>query len=101
MMDISKAAALSQIYTNHFVRATAITLWSDAQISSRHMMNISGHNEENTTTRAIVESTYPVFGCLVHGVFLARSFKPIVTGWIACPVLQNHSKCRLFLQQVS
>ena len=48
MRDISKAAALSQIYTNHSVRATAITLWSDAQISSRHIMNISGHRNEES-----------------------------------------------------
>ena len=46
MKDISNAAALSQIYTNHSVRATAITLWSDAQISSRHIMNISGHRNK-------------------------------------------------------
>ena len=56
-MDISKAAALSQIYTNHFVRATAIILWSDTQISSRHVMNISGHRNEvkhyNTSYRQV------------------------------------------------
>ena len=44
MRDKSKAAASSQIYTNNSVRA--ITLWSDAQISSRHIMNISGHRNE-------------------------------------------------------
>ena len=48
MKDISEAAALSQIYTNHSVRATAITLWSDAQIPSRHIMNISGHRNEDS-----------------------------------------------------
>jgi len=48
MKDISKAAALSQTYTNHSVRATAITLWSDVQITSRHIMNISGHRNEES-----------------------------------------------------
>ena len=48
MKDISEAAALSQIYTNHSVRARAITLWSDAQIPSRHIMNISGHRNEDS-----------------------------------------------------
>ena len=48
MKDISNAAALSQIYTNHSVRAAAITFWSDAQISSRHIMNISGHRNEES-----------------------------------------------------
>jgi len=48
MKDISKAAALLQIYTNHSVRATAITLWPDAQISSRDIMNISGHRNKES-----------------------------------------------------
>lgn len=48
MKDISKAAGLSKIYTNHCVRATAITLWSNAQVPSRHIMNISGHRNEDS-----------------------------------------------------
>ena len=43
----SKAANLSKIYTNHSVRATAITLWSDAGLSNRHIMSLSGHRNEN------------------------------------------------------
>ena len=46
MKEISKLASLSRIYTNHSVRATAITLWSDAQVPSRHIMAISGHCSE-------------------------------------------------------
>ena len=46
MKEISKLASLSRIYTNHSVRATAITLWSDAQVPSRHIMAISGHRSE-------------------------------------------------------
>ena len=46
MKDLSKLASLSKIYTNHSVRATAITLWSDAQVPSRHIMAISGHRSE-------------------------------------------------------
>ena len=46
MKDISKLASLSRIYTNHSVRATAITLWSVAQVPSRHIMAISGHRSE-------------------------------------------------------
>lgn len=48
MKEISEAAHLSKKYTNHSVRATAITLWSDAQIPSRHIMNISGHRNEES-----------------------------------------------------
>ena len=46
MKDLSKLASLSKIYTNHSVRATTITLWSDAQVPSRHIMAISGHRGE-------------------------------------------------------
>ena len=34
MKDLSKVASLSKIYTNHSVRASAITLWSDARVPS-------------------------------------------------------------------
>ena len=48
MKALSEAAKLSQVYTNHCVRATAITLWSDAGLSNRHIMSISGHRNENS-----------------------------------------------------
>jgi len=48
MKDISQAAELSQIYTNHSVRATAITLWSNAGVANRHIMAISGHRNEQS-----------------------------------------------------
>ena len=38
MKEISQAAQLSRVYTNHSVRATAITLWSNA--------GVSGHRNE-------------------------------------------------------
>ena len=43
MKAISKEAGLSKVYTNHSVRATAITLWSNAGVENRHIMAISGH----------------------------------------------------------
>ena len=46
MKNISSAAALSTIYTNHSVRVTAITLWSNAGLTNRHIMAISGHKNE-------------------------------------------------------
>ena len=48
MKNISEAASLSQQYTNHSVRATAITLWSNAGIPNRHIMAISGHRSEQS-----------------------------------------------------
>lgn len=38
MKSTSEAAKLSNIYTNHSVRATAITLWSNAGVQNRHML---------------------------------------------------------------
>lgn len=46
MKEISKEANLSRIYTNHSVRATAITLWANAGLSDREIMAISGHRSE-------------------------------------------------------
>lgn len=46
MKDISTEGKLSKIYTNHCVRSTAITLWSQAGLSNRQIMAISGHRNE-------------------------------------------------------
>lgn len=48
MKEISLAANLSKNYTNHSVRATAITLWSNAGLANRHIMCLSGHRNENS-----------------------------------------------------
>ena len=45
---ISEAVGLSKIYTNHSIRATAITLWSNAGVPNRHIMSISGHRNEQS-----------------------------------------------------
>lgn len=48
MADISKAAGLSMVYTNHSVTAKAITVWSNAGIPNRHIKTISGHRNEQS-----------------------------------------------------
>ncbi|KXJ09661.1 hypothetical protein AC249_AIPGENE13996 [Exaiptasia diaphana] len=48
MKDISTAAELSKIYTNHSFRATAIILWSHADLSKRQIMAISGQRNEQS-----------------------------------------------------
>ena len=46
MPDISEQAKLSFRYTNHSVRATAITALDNAGIEARHIMRASGHESE-------------------------------------------------------
>ena len=46
--ELSSAASLSQIYTNHSIKVTAITLWSDDGWSYRHIMTLSGNRNENS-----------------------------------------------------
>ena len=48
MKELSKAANLSQVHTNYCIKATAITMWSDAGLSNRHIMTLSGHRNENS-----------------------------------------------------
>ena len=47
MKKISEVAGLSTTYTNHGIRATAITLWSNAGVPNWHM-SISGHRNEQS-----------------------------------------------------
>ena len=46
MSQISKIGGLSQIYTNHCVRATSITTLDNAGVAARHIMRASGHKSE-------------------------------------------------------
>ena len=48
MKGISKAASLSELYTNHSVGATLITLLSEAGMRNRHIMAISGHSNKQS-----------------------------------------------------
>ena len=47
MENISFEAGLSQIYTNHSFRATAINLWANSGLTNREIMAISGHRNES------------------------------------------------------
>ncbi|PFX17236.1 hypothetical protein AWC38_SpisGene18454 [Stylophora pistillata] len=48
MKSISEEAKLSKMYTNHSLRATEITLWSNAGVENHHIMAISGHRGEQS-----------------------------------------------------
>ena len=63
MKEISQSAQLSRVYTNHSVRATAITLWSNAGVPNRHIMAISGHRNEQSLAHY---NTCPPTAQLLH-----------------------------------
>ena len=46
MKNISTDAGLSQLYTNHSIRATCITVLDSAGNEARHIMSVSGHRSE-------------------------------------------------------
>ena len=82
MKTISEEARLSKIYTNPSVGATAITLWSNAGISNRHIMAISGHrSEQSLVSYNPRPSTSQLHNC---SQVLSRSF--------SSPSAKNHSQ---------
>lgn len=48
MKTISTKAEVSQIYTNHSIRATCITALDNKGMEARHIMSISGHKSETS-----------------------------------------------------
>ena len=48
MKEISTDANLSEVYTNHSIRATSITILDKAGFEARHIMTVSGHRNESS-----------------------------------------------------
>ena len=48
MKEISIAANLSQVYTNHCIRATSVTLLDRAGVPVHRIMRVSGHRNEES-----------------------------------------------------
>lgn len=48
MKDIARDASLSEIYTNHSIRATAVTILDRSGFEARHVMALSGHRGETS-----------------------------------------------------
>ena len=48
MKKISTEADLSTIYSNHSIRATAVTILDKSGFEARHIMSISGHRSESS-----------------------------------------------------
>ena len=97
MKEISEAAALSKPYTNHSVRATAITLWSNEGISNRHIMAISGHrNEQSLINYNIQPSAAQLRTCsdVLSRNMLSPASQSSVT--VNSQVQQNQVESRIF-----
>ena len=48
MTRISKELELSQTYTNHCIRTTAVSLLDGCNLEARHIMRVSGHKSESS-----------------------------------------------------
>ena len=48
MSSIPKELKLSQKYTNHCIRATAVSLLDECNFEARHIMRVSGHKSESS-----------------------------------------------------
>ncbi|KAI8490990.1 hypothetical protein Bbelb_314090 [Branchiostoma belcheri] len=57
MREISQAAGLSQDYTNHCIRVTAIQVLDQAGFENRVIMSLSGHRNESSIRRYTHDST--------------------------------------------
>jgi hypothetical protein len=48
MKVLSQQANLSIIYTDHSIRATAVTIFDRSGFEARHIMSVSGHRSESS-----------------------------------------------------
>ena len=48
MKNISQEAKLSKCYTNHSIRATAVSILDKSGFEARHIMAVSGHKNETS-----------------------------------------------------
>ena len=48
MKNISEKARLSKLYTNHSLRATAVSILDKEHFESRHIMSVTGHKAESS-----------------------------------------------------
>ena len=106
MKNISKAASLSQLYINHSVRATAITLWSNAGIPNRHIIAISGHrNEQSLAHYNAHPSTSQIQSCseVLSNSFVNDTTESSSTGTTVLPKNSEvvaHDKNANFLESI-
>ena len=51
MKNISREAKVSKCYTNHSIKATAVTILDKSGFEARHIMAVSGHKNEASIRR--------------------------------------------------
>ena len=99
MKELSIAAGLSQVYTNHCLRATVSTVLSEAGCQSHNIMSVTGHKNEGSLASYVKEPSLRqrAYMCnILHGlekkllvfleVFLALFPSPLriqVLCWLA------------------
>ena len=74
MTIISKGANLSQVYTNDSVRASAITVLSDANVPDRHIMFVSGHSSEQSISHYSARPSAPQLESVSDTIFNALQY---------------------------
>ena len=98
MKELSLAAKLSRVYTNHCVRATAITLWSNAGLANRHIMAISGHrNEQSLKSYNSRPSSNQLQQC---SNVLSQALNPASSTALAIPESQHSQRSTYYSQNV-
>ena len=51
MKTISREAKISKCYTNHSIRATAVTILDKSGFEARHIMALNGHKNERSYSK--------------------------------------------------
>ena len=96
MKTISVGAKLSQIYTNHSVRASAITMLSDANVPDRHIMFISGHSSEQSiahySSRPSVSQLESVCDTISNALQNHQPQSTQISTVISAPLMQSSNR---------
>ena len=93
---ISVGARLSQKYTNHSVRASAITMISNANVLDRHIMFISGHGSEQSiahySSRPSVSQLESVFNTISNALENHQSQSTQISTVTCAPLIQSSNR---------
>ena len=58
MSSISKQLKLSENYTNHCIRTTAVSFLDECNFEARHVMRVSGHKSESSIRSLILQASF-------------------------------------------